>query len=95
MYLFQSFVDWIREDPYEAIIGIVFMYICVGVFMLPISQFHILIGFTYAQVFKSSWIGWQLAAPVAMLGSLAGASAAFFMSRYVLRDFVKEKIAEN
>ena len=95
VYIFESFTAWIEDNPNTAIAAILAIYILSIIFMLPIAHFHYVFGFTYAKIYKSSLIGWSVAAPIVFLGVILGASASFLISRYFFRSYVKRKIIRN
>jgi uncharacterized membrane protein YdjX (TVP38/TMEM64 family) len=65
--------------------------ICV-IFLIPISQFHIILGFTYSQVFEDATKGFFFTVPITFVGTYLGANASFLVARYILRDFVKKRM---
>ena len=60
-----------------------------------IAYTHLFIGYTYAQVFKSVWKGYLFAIPVVWAGCMSGAFFAFLISRYLVKDFIKEQIRKS
>ena len=48
---FNKIIDWIHLHPYEAVLVIIFIYTISIVFTFPTTGTHIILGFTYAQVF--------------------------------------------
>lgn len=62
--------------------------------MLPITYFHIAIGFTYAQVYQDVYTGFIHAIILTYAGTYLGAIASFTISRYYLRGYVKSLIAK-
>lgn len=84
IFIYLKFVDWIKENPFTAITVITLLYTVSIVLMAPITYLHIMIGFTYSQVFSSSLDGWMIAAPTASLGCMLGGGLGFLVSKYVL-----------
>ena len=60
------------------------------IFTLPISYTIVMFGYTYAQVFQSKLHGFLLSTLIVYFGSLAGGVVSFLISRYLLKEFVKE-----
>ena len=51
VYLFKKFIDWIDENPEDAVGFIILAYVITIIFMGPITQLHIAIGYTYSHVY--------------------------------------------
>jgi len=92
IYIYLKFVEWIKENPYSAITVTIIVYTVSIIILAPVTYIHVMLGFTYSQVFASPLKGWLLATPTASLGIMIGGSLSFFISKYVLQEFVKEKI---
>ena len=57
---------------------------------MPIVQAHVMLGFTYSQVFKSYMHGYLFMVPVVYIGVMIGSMGALMLSRYLFRDFVSK-----
>ena len=93
MKQFEKFTDWVRINPYESIFAIILLYIFSILFTLPTTATHIMLGYTYSQVFHSSYTAFVFVVPIIMMACLMGALLAFLMSRYLFRDAVKQQIS--
>lgn len=93
--LYMVFINWVRESPFLAFFAIVAFYTLSISFMLPIVQTHLLVGYSYAQVFNSQWIGFAVAWVVSMIGILSGALSGFLISRYLFRSSIYSFIEKN
>ena len=84
LYLYEKFVEWIKENPHQAVFAIIVFYVVSILIMAPITYVHVMLGFTYSQVAGSSLEGWLLATPIASFSSLLGGSLTFLISKYML-----------
>ena len=91
-YAFYKLTDWISENPEKAIFVVVMIYALLIVFMGPIAHMHLIVGYTYSEVFKSTIYGFFVGMPIAFLGSMFGAALSFILSRYFIKDYVKTRI---
>jgi uncharacterized membrane protein YdjX (TVP38/TMEM64 family) len=89
---FDLMIQWIRVKPFEAVSVVMLVYFGSVVFTLPTTFTHIMLGFTYSQVFQSQLKGFCFALPVIFVGCTLGAIAAFLLSRYLFKDFVKAQV---
>ena len=89
---FDLMIQWIRINPYQAVSAIVLLYWVSSIFTLPTTFTHIMLGFTYSQVFQSQVKGFFFTVPVVLIGCLVGSVSAFLLSRYLFKDFVKQQI---
>lgn len=62
---------------------------------LPITLNHIMLGFTYAQVFESKTKGFLFTIPISMSGVLTGSLISFSLSRYLFRSMVTQQIEQS
>ena len=88
--LFGASVAWIEANPFLAIIFIILFYGVTISLGMPVSQTHMLVGFSYSTVFESQLKGFWLGLPVCWTGCLLGALGAFLLSRYMFKDFVEK-----
>ena len=51
IFIYMKFVEWIKENPFFAIFIINIVYIVSIILMAPITYLHVMIGYTYSQVF--------------------------------------------
>jgi uncharacterized membrane protein YdjX (TVP38/TMEM64 family) len=103
LYYFLDPVDflnlnWLKEnqEPLEefyksngltVIAGFVGIFLVIGLLLLP--------GATLLSVFSGAVFGLPLGPLLVSLGSTLGAVLAFFVARYILRDWVEEKYGEK
>lgn len=91
-------LEWLKdnqkplEEFYQAnsltvMTGFVALFLVIGVFLLP--------GATLLSVFSGAVFGLPLGPLLVSLGSTLGAVLAFFVARYILRDWVAEKFGEK
>mmetsp|Transcript_8516 Transcript_8516/g.14350 ORF Transcript_8516/g.14350 Transcript_8516/m.14350 type:complete len:220 (+) Transcript_8516:223-882(+) len=92
---FNLMIQWIRINPYQAIIAIILLYIASAIFTLPTTFTHIMLGFTYSQVFQSQVKGFIFTVPIVLVGCLLGAALAFLLSRHLFKNFVKKQIENS
>ena len=85
---FNKFIHWVREHPYQAIGAINVLYTLTLMMTLPVTLNHIMLGFTYSQVFKSKLHGFLFTIPVSMSGILTGSLISFSLSRYLFRKMI-------
>ena len=91
-YAFYKLTDWIKENPEKAIFVVIIIYALLIVFMGPIAHMHLIVGYTYSEVFKSTTYGFLVGMPIAFSGSMIGAALSFILSRYFIKDYVKTRI---
>lgn len=87
--IYGIIVDWIKLNPYLAVIVLIATYIVSIISNIPTGPFHPSLGFTYSQVFKSPYKGFLMALPISFIGSLIGSTCAMLISRYFIKDCVK------
>lgn len=92
---FNKFILWVRAHPYQAIGAINLLYTVTLVMTLPITLNHIMLGFTYSQVFHSKMRGFMFTIPVSMTGVLMGSLISFSLSRYLFRQMVTQQIEQS
>jgi uncharacterized membrane protein YdjX (TVP38/TMEM64 family) len=91
-------LEWLKEnqDPLEAfykangltvMAGFVALFLVIGLFLLP--------GATLLSVFSGAVFGLPLGPLLVSFGSTLGAVLAFFVARYILRDWVEERFGER
>jgi uncharacterized membrane protein YdjX (TVP38/TMEM64 family) len=91
-------LEWLKEnqEPLEAfykangltvMAGFVALFLVIGLFLLP--------GATLLSVFSGAVFGLPLGPLLVSLGSTLGAVLAFFVARYILRDWVEERFGER
>ena len=49
--LFLVFINWVKFNPYVAVFACIIVYTLSICFLIPIAATHVIIGFTYSQVF--------------------------------------------
>ena len=93
--LFQDFIAWVKLHPYQSI-GYSIYLICFSViFSLPISYTIVMLSYTYASVFNSKIYGFLFSVPTVFIGCISGSIISFLLSRYLLKDFIREQIAHT
>lgn len=92
---FDAYTVWIKANPQLGICYSILLLSLSIVLTVPISYSIVMIGYTYAQVYDSQFWGFVVAVPIIYLGSLLGALTAFVISRYLLKDFIKDQIRES
>jgi uncharacterized membrane protein YdjX (TVP38/TMEM64 family) len=91
-------LDWLKDNqrPLETfyqgngltgMVGFVALFLVIGLFLLP--------GATLLSVFSGAVFGLPLGPLLVSLGSTLGAVLAFFVARYILRDWVEERYGEK
>lgn len=93
--IFNKFILWVRTHPFQAIGAINLLYTMTLVMTLPISLNHIMLGFTYSQVFHSKTRGFFFTIPVSMSGVLTGSLISFALSRYLFKQMVTRQIEQS
>lgn len=91
-YAFYKLTDWIKDNPEKAIFVVIVIYALLIVFMGPIAHMHLIVGYTYSEVFKSTTYGFFVGMPIAFSGAMFGAALSFILSRYLMKDYVKTRI---
>ena len=87
--LFDKFVKGIKEDTYFSIAVILVVYpICICC-MVPVSQFDVILGFTFSEVYEDATKGFFFTLPITFVGSYMGALLSFVIARYCLRERIK------
>lgn len=92
--LFLQFIHWVRNNPYIAVFACIVVYTVSICFLIPIAATHVIIGFTYSQVFQSQWRGLLFATAVVQVSCMIAAFTAFLLSRYLFRDFILQQIKQ-
>ena len=91
-------LEWLKDNqgPLETLyqgnsltvmVGFVALFLVIGLFLLP--------GATLLSVFSGAVFGLPLGPLLVSLGSTLGAVVAFFVARYILRDWVEERFGER
>ncbi|MBT3921212.1 MAG: TVP38/TMEM64 family protein [Nitrospina sp.] len=91
-------LEWLKnnqgmlEEFYKAngmtvMVGFVAVFLIIGLFLLP--------GATLLSVFSGAVFGLPLGPLLVSLGSTMGAVLAFFVARFILRDWVEERFGER
>ena len=78
-----------------AIGAIDILYSICLVMTMPITLNHIMLGFTYSQVFKSKIKGFLFTIPISMSGVLIGSLLSFSLSRYLFKQMVTNQIQQS
>jgi len=87
---FNTFIAWVRAHPFQAIGAINALYSSCLVLTMPITLNHIMLGFTYSQVFHSQVKGFFFTIPVTMFAVLTGSFISFSLSRYLFKEMVTQ-----
>ena len=95
MKVFEQIIDYTKEHPYEAISILILAYVILIIFILPITQLHILVAFAYCKVFNSFWYGFLFATWVIFVGCMIGAFCAILLGRYLFADYIRGKIKKS
>lgn len=93
--MYMEFIHWVRESPYLAFFAIVLFYMVSIGLMFPIVTTHLLVGFSYAQVFDNKWKGTAVAWVVSFAGTFLGALCGFLISRYLFMQTITSIIKKN
>ncbi|MFP6638591.1 MAG: TVP38/TMEM64 family protein [Nitrospinaceae bacterium] len=91
-------LEWLKDNqkPLETfyqtngmtvMVGFVSLFLLIGLFLLP--------GATLLSVFSGAVFGLPLGPLLVSLGSTLGAVLAFFVARFILRNWVEEKFGER
>lgn len=76
-----------RDNSLTMIVVFVALFLVIGLFLLP--------GATLLSVFSGAVFGLPLGPVLVSLGSTLGAVLAFFVARFILRDWVEERFGER
>jgi uncharacterized membrane protein YdjX (TVP38/TMEM64 family) len=76
-----------RGNSLMVMVGFVALFLVIGLFLLP--------GATLLSVCSGAVFGLPLGPILVSLGSTLGAVVAFFVARYILRDWVEERFGEK
>jgi uncharacterized membrane protein YdjX (TVP38/TMEM64 family) len=76
-----------RGNSLTMMVGFVALFLVIGLFLLP--------GATLLSVFSGAVFGLPLGPLLVSLGSTLGAVLAFFVARFILRDWVEERFGER
>jgi uncharacterized membrane protein YdjX (TVP38/TMEM64 family) len=76
-----------RGNGFTGMVGFVGLFLVIGLFLLP--------GATILSVLSGAVFGLPLGPLLVSLGSTLGAVLAFFVARYILRDWVEERYGEK
>lgn len=94
-FYFNKFIEWVRIHPFQAVGVITLVYIFSVVFTIPQSATHVVLAFTYCQVFQSEIKGFFFTVPVILLGCTIGACCAFLLSRYLFKEQIQKQIQNS
>lgn len=84
MQSYENFIHLIEaQDKFTAAVYIIIAKIISGVFFVPATPLTILSG---------AMFGTFVGSIISIIGNLAGAVLAFFLARYIFKDFVQKKI---
>jgi len=83
----EDFLEWIEANPIVGIFVFVLVYFVATVFFIPGSILTLGAGFVFANAFGLG-LGVLLGTVAVFVGASAGATAAFLIGRYLLRDWV-------
>lgn len=81
----DSFLDWIEENSVEGIFLFVLVYFAATILFIPGSILTLGAGFVFASSFGLG-LGLVIGVFAVFLGASLGATASFFIGRYLLRD---------
>jgi len=81
----RAFLSWVEENSVAGVFSFTAVYFLATVLFIPGSILTLGSGYIFANVFGLG-IGVLLATTAVFLGASAGAIAAFFLGRYLLRD---------
>ena len=87
---FDKFVEWARERPDVAVVGLYVFFVVSMILNMPILQANIAVSYLYCHVFKSFWIGLLVTIPMLLLFFLTTAFLIFMISKYIFRDCIKK-----
>jgi uncharacterized membrane protein YdjX (TVP38/TMEM64 family) len=76
-------LDWARANPGPSSIAFVLIYVLGAVILTPSWILTVAAGYLF---------GWAAGAVLVSVASLAGALAAFFLGRYLARDWVERRV---
>ena len=76
-----------RGNSFTVMVGFVALFLVIGLFLLP--------GATLLSILSGAVFGLPLGPLLVSLGSTFGAMVAFFVARYILRDWVEERFGEK
>ena len=79
--------EFYRANGMTVMVGFVALFLMIGLFLLP--------GATLLSVFSGALFGLPLGPLLVSLGSTMGAVLAFFVARYIFRDWVEERFGER
>ncbi|KAL7502150.1 hypothetical protein ACHAWX_000473 [Stephanocyclus meneghinianus] len=91
---FQSLLDWISTHLAAGIFVLIAVYILATVAFLPGSILTVGSGFVYGKAFGLGY-GVVIASGVAFVGACGGAIISFLLGRYLLREWVGERLVER
>jgi uncharacterized membrane protein YdjX (TVP38/TMEM64 family) len=83
----RSLKAFYRGNDLTGMVGFVALFLVIGLFLLP--------GATLLSVLSGAVFGLPLGPLLVSLGSTLGAVLAFFVARYILRDWVEERYGEK
>jgi pyruvate/2-oxoglutarate dehydrogenase complex dihydrolipoamide dehydrogenase (E3) component/uncharacterized membrane protein YdjX (TVP38/TMEM64 family) len=80
-------VDWQRANPWAAVLWFFALYVLITGLSLP--------GATILALAAGAIFGWAAGTLIVSFASTAGATAAFLLARFLLRDWVQERFGER
>eukprot|EP00347_Sterkiella_histriomuscorum_P014443 403360844 len=89
LVLFHELIQWVQEDPLQAGVVIVLIYIGLVILSLPLAIISIPLGYAFCKAFSNWFVGFSFGFVVLSFGILIGGALAFLISRYLLKDTFK------
>ena len=87
---FEKFVEWARERPDVAVVGLYLFYVVTIILSMPILHANMAVSYIYCHVFKSFWTGILVAIPMLLVFFLTTGFLIFMISKYIFRDCIKK-----
>lgn len=91
LHIMEGFLRWVEGSPALGALAFIAVYIVATVAFFPGSILTLGAGFVFAEALGRG-LGFVVGTAVVLVGASSGACFAFLLGRYVLRDWVREKL---
>ena len=90
----QAFLEWVEEAGVSGMAVFVLVYAVAGTIFFPILVLTLGAGYIYSSIYNI-WLGLVVATVIVFFGSFIAACISMPVGRYILRNFLQERIKHN
>jgi len=91
----ESFLNWVEDNVWLGVAALTAVYALATVLFIPGSLLTVGSGFVLTAALGALWKGVLLGSLAVVFGASLGATGAFIISRYLLRETVQTRLADK